>query len=135
MEATAPVSAWLIALLLGGLLGTVGQSVRLIVGLKKAQDEASAQGKRLSEVFDPMLLGTGLLIGFTAGVFALLALGIDPTEFVKDRNVLIGIVGAGYTGTDFIEGLVGKYLPGSVKGGGTPPPGNAGMPGEPTAYG
>src|ERR687886_297922 len=104
-------------LLLCGLLGLIGQGVRVIVGLKKLREEAtsvadSASAAELSvsatpkaaynQLFDAKELWLSLFIGFVAGCLA---------SFVSDKldlgstEVRLGIMAAGYAGTDFIEGI------------------------------
>jgi hypothetical protein len=101
---------WLLSILLGGLVGLVGQAVRVIVGLKKVQETASAAGTRFADEFQGSQLLVSLLIGFTAGALAALTLGSGPAN--PTRQDMMVLLGAGYAGTDFIEGLISKYLPG-----------------------
>jgi hypothetical protein len=61
---------WIWIVLLGALLGAAGQGVRIIVGLKKASDEAATLGHRFAEHFEPARLLVSLLIGAVAGVLA-----------------------------------------------------------------
>jgi len=109
---TLTASAWLVLIALGGLMGMLGQGIRVIVGLKKAQDLAHQQGKTLAEKFEPSTLLVSLLIGFIAGALASLALS-KVNETISPQ-LLIGFMGAGYAGTDFIEGFIRKYLPGQT---------------------
>ena len=103
-------------LLLGGLLGVLGQGLRVIVGLKKIYQEAEklktldsglSTKEANSKVFDSKRILLSLLIGFTGGALATFTL--DGT-FFSEKSHALGIVAAGYSGTDFIEGLIGKYL-------------------------
>jgi hypothetical protein len=55
------------ALLLAGLLGMVGQGVRAVVGLKKLNEDAAAQGVSSADLFIAARLIVSLLIGFIAG--------------------------------------------------------------------
>jgi hypothetical protein len=111
-------------LVAGGLLGMLGQGVRVVAGIKKANDEAAAQGKELKEVFQLNKLLVSLFIGFTAGALSLLvaasgepaiaaanAAAAAPGPFTLDRNALLAVIGAGYAGTDFIEAFMRKQLP------------------------
>ena len=100
---------WLVILLLGGLLGMVGQGTRAIVGLKKASDLASASGQTLSDRFDGTQLGISLLIGFIAGALAVMGLALAGklSETANlEGHVLMTVFTAGYAGTDFIEGFI-----------------------------
>lgn len=126
----------LINLLLAGLLGLVGQGLRIIVGLKKLKEEAATVAQAganaavaivaqaganapvpatptvkavYDDLFDGRKLGLSLFIGFIAGCLANLAR--DNAEFGKD--VQLAMVAAGYAGTDFIEGVFKKILPGN----------------------
>ena len=112
----------LLNLLLCGLLGLIGQGIRVIVGLKKLREEAAqlTAGEPpetgipttkavYDDLFDSRKLWLSLFIGFIAGCLASLA-RTDP-EFTKD--VQLAIIAAGYSGTDFIEGVFKKLLPGA----------------------
>lgn len=95
----------LVALLLAGLLGTLGQGVRAVAGLKKMNADAAAQNLSATDVFMASRLIMSLLIGFMAGVAAGLALGLAKILAIgaADIDVLLGIAAAGYAGTDFVE--------------------------------
>ncbi len=117
----------LLALIVAGLLGMVGQGVRAVGGIKKMVDEAQAKGVSPSEAFSPGWFVVTLMIGFIAGVIAGLTLGIAKLLKTPDDNqILLGIAAAGYAGTDFIEafasrlssGLMPKSLPAGDAGGG-----------------
>lgn len=54
----------------GGLLGTLGQGVCVVAGLKKAHDSAAQQNQPLQ--IESGTLTISLLIGFTAKTLALL---------------------------------------------------------------
>jgi hypothetical protein len=60
-----------------------------------------------------------LMIGFTAGILAGLAIGLE--KFAKidpnDPKMLLAIVAAGYAGTDFIENAFTNLVPRTI----TPP--------------
>ncbi len=101
-------------LLLGGLLGGIGQGIRVIVGLKKQMDESSkatsgpdGQSKKdWHEWFDPQQLMISLAIAFVVGGIAgtlasLQSFGQDVT-----KEYMISIITVGYAGTDFIEGFM-----------------------------
>lgn len=104
-------SQWLTVLLLGGLMGMIGQAVRVIIGLKKANDEANNQSMTFKEVFQPHSLLTSLLIGFVAGSLAIATQAKTATNV--DSSLLLGIMAAGYAGTDFVEGFFKRYLGGA----------------------
>lgn len=99
---------WIIAL--GALMGVVGQGLRIIVGLKKASDTAAALGRKFTEMIMPARLLISLLIGVLAGVMAAIVT-LTPGAAIS-REALLGLVAAGYSGTDFIEGFMARWLPG-----------------------
>lgn len=129
---TATNESILISLLLAGLLGLIGQSIRVIVGLKKLREEAAAEAQEkavdgapdgvspskaqakaaYNELFDARKLWLSLFIGFIAGCLAGLA-GDYASGATFSREAQLAIVAAGYAGTDFIEGVFKKLLPGS----------------------
>ncbi|PTT72588.1 MULTISPECIES: hypothetical protein [unclassified Chryseobacterium] len=97
-------------ILLGGLLGIVGQGVRMIVGLKKLNEENSQKKPGESiEKFHASRIWLSMFVGFTAGVLALIVKGIDE-KFVYTKELAFAIIGAGYSGADFIEGLFNSYI-------------------------
>ena len=102
---------WVLTLILGGILGMIGQSIRMVMGLKKASDEASAKGQKLGDMFEGSRLILTLLIGFIAGALAIISLSgtIDVKAFTSEN--IVTLIGAGYAGTDFIEGFVKKSIP------------------------
>src|SRR5690349_8744819 len=92
---------------LGAILGMVGQSARVVIGLKKVLDQANSQGRTFSEQFSPNVLVVSLIIGAVAGVLAVItAVGLDSQLITKEA--LLAVIAAGYAGTDFIEGIMNK---------------------------
>ena len=90
----------------------VGQGIRVIVGIKKQLDQA-APSSTWKSWFQPAQLvvtvGISLAVGAIAGVLAILnepSLGTSIT-----RSFMLAIIGAGYAGTDFIEGIMTKGTP------------------------
>lgn len=107
----------LINLILCGLLGLIGQGIRVVIGLKKLKEEATAEAAGTNTAsakniynnqFDSRQLWLSLLIGFIAGCLA--SFGHDDNADFS-REAQLAIVAAGYAGTDFIEGLFKKILP------------------------
>ncbi|CAN2532989.1 hypothetical+protein [Methylocapsa aurea] len=94
------------ALTLGGLLGAIGQGLRVIAGLKKMNDDAEAADVTSADLFSAARLATSLMIGFVAGVATTLSLGpaklmnVDPSG---SAQILLGVIVAGYVGSDAIE--------------------------------
>jgi putative chitinase len=131
----------LLALIVAGLLGMVGQGIRAIAGIKKMADDAQAKGISPSAAFSPSWFFVSLMIGFIAGVVAGLALGLSKIlKAPDDFQMLPGIAGAGYTGADFVEafasryssGLMPKALPsGAIGAGAAAPQNNPGTPSYP----
>jgi putative chitinase len=114
-----PVTDWIAQLALGGLLGMLGQGVRVIGGLKKVHDQAAQQSKEFGDLFELSTLVISLLIGFIAGALAILALGSTqglPDPANVDRKTIMALLAAGYAGTDFIEAFMKKYLPDQSNG-------------------
>jgi C1A family cysteine protease len=95
----------LIAILLAGSFGALGQGVRAVAGLKKMNDDAAKQNANSADLFIAARLVVSLLIGFLAGIAAGVALGLDKILNINSSNidVLLGIAAAGYAGTDFLE--------------------------------
>ena len=91
----------LILILVGGILGTVGQLIRVIVGLKKAADSHTETDYRRT-AFSLML---AFAVGGVSGVLAAINM-VDTGLF--DKSVVIAFLAAGYAGTDFIEGFMKK---------------------------
>ncbi|PWK77833.1 hypothetical protein LX99_02718 [Mucilaginibacter oryzae] len=103
-------------LLLGGLLGLTGQSIRVIVGLKKTFDVSQQQNTRFKDSFEAAQLLISLLIGFVAGLLGILAQLDFTKDFVWTKDITIEIIAIGYAGADFIEGFIKKFLPSSDSG-------------------
>jgi hypothetical protein len=97
----------------GGLLGSLGQGVRLAVGLKKLNAENT---KKENEGEDKEPISSGRLIlsifiGFIAGAIGMLIKGSTLAANVDyNTESIITIIAIGYSGADFIEGLFNTYL-------------------------
>lgn len=130
MDATT----WLVGLLLGGLMGLLGQGARAVVGMKKLNDDAVAKGEALRDNFSPSQFFLSLMIGFIAGALAMAGLmsGLESLEKIEGQT-LMTVFAAGYAGADFIEGFVNRNIPrtGTAASGA----GASGVGGEPPAYG
>lgn len=100
---------------MGVLLGMMGQGARVVVGLKKAYDDAQAQNQSFKdEVFDGQKLGISLFIGALAGGLGVITLASfgNSDDFTKNiHDIALKLLAIGYAGTDFIEGIIQKYLP------------------------
>ncbi len=98
-------------ILLGSILGIIGQGIRVFVGLKKAQQEAEATRKNLSfdQWFDSKQLITSMLIAFVIGgvagtieIYYFLTTGATEVTLNEVEVIIL----AGYAGTDVIEGFI-----------------------------
>lgn len=83
-------------IILGGLLGILGQGIRVLVGLKKLYDTPD----KYHQAFDASHTRLTLFIGFVTGGVAALSMN-KPI----DQNVAFSLIGIGYLGVDFLEGL------------------------------
>jgi hypothetical protein len=108
------VGTILLALLLCGLLGVLGQGVRAIVGLKNAGALNSTTPSEQAE-FSLAYLVLSLMIGFIAGILAGIALNLENIITVDPSNwkLMLGIAGSGYVGADFIENAMSVVIPGT----------------------
>jgi hypothetical protein len=116
----------LTALVLAGVLGMIGQSVRAVVGLKKMNDDALSSAVSASDLFVASRLVTSEIIGFIVGVITAFSMDINKLVTINNTQLLLGIVAAGYAGTDVIEGFA-RRLGGIGAGSGT---GSAGTGGD-----
>ncbi len=118
-------------LVIGALMGILGQGARAIIGLKGMSDTAKAQGLGPNDLFEAGRLIVSFLIGIVVGLASVLvylknggATGPnDPTW----QTMLAWAVSA-YAGTDFLEGFISQYLSkgagiaGTTTGAPPPPP-------------
>jgi F0F1-type ATP synthase membrane subunit c/vacuolar-type H+-ATPase subunit K len=137
---SASAADWINLILLGGLLGAVGQGIRVVVGLKKVNDQALQEKKEFSALFSPATLIVSLLVGFIAGVLGILSLPNVNVAKLDPNQVLLPLLGIGYAGADFIEGFVKKntaqFTGGKPAGSaGTQPPSSPADNPEPPAMG
>ena len=109
MGTNTPVNV-LAVLLIGALLGMAGQGARIIVGLKKVNDDAHQNEKTFNDVFVGKQLLLSLIYAMVIGGITGIILGVDLVEKDVSTKALLGIMAAGYAGTDFIEGFVNKTL-------------------------
>ena len=124
----------ILALLLCGILGVLGQGVRAIVGLKNAGSlNSTTPGEQA--VFSLAYLALSLMIGFIAGVLAGIALNLETIITVDPSNwkLLVGIAGSGYIGADFIENAMSVVIPGTKPTQAKAPPPAVAAPPTPAA--
>jgi len=106
-EAGVP-GTFLLNLLIGILLGTMGQMARAAVGIKKEND-VKAPGESLGQVIDVSQLTLSLMYGAVAGGLAALLMGSDKMNAIStDESIWLALFGAGYSGSDFLEGIISK---------------------------
>jgi hypothetical protein len=110
-----PITELVMLLLCGGLLGTLGQGVRMVVGLKKLRDSKGQGVAGPAEPFSSQRLVLSLCLGFVAG--ALTVLTVPDAKAALEtvgqfRHFALTVVAAGYAGTDFIEGVFNRFLAG-----------------------
>jgi hypothetical protein len=95
---------WLQVLGLGAVAGALGQSARMLVGLKKLADEAAQRGTTVGAELAPSRLLVSILLGAVAGALAAITVGLD-VQAVSVQQV-VALAGAGYSGADFVEGFM-----------------------------
>jgi hypothetical protein len=108
-EVILTAAQWIQLIVLGGIVGAAGQGTRVIVGLKKAGEEAAAAGKELHDEIVPSRLVVSLAIGFIAGALAAVLASIDLDHITLQQ--ILALAAAGYAGADFIEGAMSKFVP------------------------
>lgn len=91
----------------GGLLGTLGQGIRMAIGLKKLSDTNATKTEGLKEDLNGTRLLLSLFIGFIAGALFLIMKGTDE---IDKQDFIFSVIAAGYSGADFIEGLFKTYI-------------------------
>jgi predicted chitinase len=113
---SSDTGAVLAAFLLFGLLGLIGHGIRAVVGLKNAGALNSTTPTEQS-VFSAAYLFVSLMIGFIAGVLAGIALKLQNLTTIgpDDWKELLGIIGSGYIGADFIENTMNLVIAGQPK--------------------
>lgn len=107
---------------LGALVGGVGQGARAAVGIKKAREEATPEQLEDGSWWDGRRLLLSFLIGAVAGVlYVVTQFGSRTITPEVSQGFLVTLVGVGYAGTDFIEGVLkGRITGRDGEGGGEP---------------
>lgn len=95
---------------MGGILGLLGQSIRVLIGLRKTVQIAATKESTLSKEIDFRKLLVGLFIGLVMGCLSLLLIQQVPDEPLIGNNI-VAIIAIGYAGTDAVEGLFKVYPP------------------------
>jgi hypothetical protein len=102
-------------LLAGGLMGAIGQGMRSAMGLKKLRDKSGSSDAQFSQEFSASRFLTSIFIGATVGALTAFLISDEQMKLVLTKQVLIALMAAGYAGTDTIEGLASKVLPGMTQ--------------------
>lgn len=101
-------------LIIGMLMGILGQGARAVVGLKGMSDNAVAQGLNPNDLFEAARLLTSFLIGSLVGLASALVYlkGFDSIAAAKfpEVSTLLAWAAAAYAGTDALEGVISQYL-------------------------
>jgi len=99
-------------IVLCGLMGLVGQGIRAAVGIKSSST-LQAQGATKDTPFEAAYFSLSLMIGFIAGILGGLAInaGNFASIDLSKPTMLLGLMAAGYAGTDFIENAFTNLLP------------------------
>lgn len=113
MNATLSAAQWLQIAGLGAVFGILGQLIRAIAGIKKFHETNAAADEK--ETLSSQRLVTSLAIGAVAGALAALATGSGLDLEKIQSSVILGLMGAGYAGADFIEAFMQKYVGGPTK--------------------
>ncbi len=105
------ISDFFLVILLAAVLGMAGQVVRLMVGLKKAtqNEPPNANGTRKTtiELIDGKQLAMSLLIALVVGAIAGVLAAVNNLGIHEiDKSTIFVFLGAGYAGTDLIEGFI-----------------------------
>ena len=93
---------------LGALLGAAGQGVRAVVGIKKEIEAANLANKTSRDWFNGKELLVSFIIGALAGILAAILHYAADVKLTKE--LLLGLLAAGYSGADFIGGFMQKWV-------------------------
>jgi len=98
-------------IILGGLMGMLGQGARAVIGLKGMADNARTLNVNPNDLFEAGRLITSIIIGFLVGLAAALISLKGADVAVPGWQTMLAWVASGYAGTDFLEGFISQYLP------------------------
>jgi hypothetical protein len=107
---------WMMMVVLGGLMGMLGQGIRATVGIKKLYDKSAGDNSLVDAGFSAIRFILSLFIGFIAGALTALMLSDGQTETAASKEYMGALMTAGYAGADTIEGLANKMLPNRTQG-------------------
>ncbi len=98
----------LIIILIGAILGAVGQGIRVIVGIKKVSDQSAMTNTNFNDNVDYRQMAFSLFVAFGIGGVAGVLAVISADSITFTKSTIIAFITAGYAGTDFIEGFIKK---------------------------
>jgi len=102
-------------LLWGGCLGAFGQFLRAVVGVVKPGGPLSSPTTGAREPFRASQFYFTLFVGFIAGSAAVVLSNDLTNQTALSVTAKLCLVAAGYAGTDFIEGITGRFAASSAK--------------------
>jgi hypothetical protein len=97
-------------LVIGALMGMLGQGARTVIGLKGMADDAKALNVNPQVLFDAVRLVVSLLIGILVGLASAVIYLKTGGGMTLDATTLLAWAAAGYAGTDALEGFISQYL-------------------------
>jgi ABC-type uncharacterized transport system permease subunit len=97
----------IISLLISGILGVLGQGLRVWVGLNKLYNKKNSLTVSKDVVDNNRMLGS-IFIGFCIGVLLAFLTGTLNKEFTIDK--IIAFVACGYAITDLTENIFSVYF-------------------------
>lgn len=102
-------------LFLGGISGVVGQTLRIIIGLKKLNytNSVAVITGDAQQDFSWARLLLSVVLGFIAGILAMLVkyFAANNNNVNVGPELIAAIIAAGYSGVDFLEGIISAYRP------------------------
>jgi hypothetical protein len=103
----------LVTLVLGALLGMIGQGLRVWVGISKANADPANFNKKMDQYIETRRILFSFLYAFIIGALTGGTMAIGHIGERWDNSLIMAIITAGYAGTDFIEGFINKNLKGN----------------------
>ena len=98
-------------LVIGALMGMLGQGARAVIGLKGMSDDAKSLNLSPNDLFEASRLVTSLLIGVVVGLAAaVIYIANNGSADSITYTVLLGWAVSAYAGTDALEGFISQYL-------------------------
>lgn len=104
---------WISLILLGLLLGALGQGVRSVMGTYKTLVRPAAEGQ-VAQPLSIQRLALTIVGGACAGGLAALTLDLTTSGAADGKltpEAIGAMLAAGYAGTDFVEGFIRSRIP------------------------